>query len=87
MMRKKKFLSVLLTLAMTLSVLSPTAYAAEPESTEQNVQTTENPQQNEIPENESISENEDLSLDEEEGQEEQTGDDETKVLVDEGSAE
>ena len=56
-MRKKKFLSVLLTLAMTLSVLSPTVYAAEPESTEQNVQTTENPQQNEIPENE-ISENE-----------------------------
>ena len=37
-MRKQKFLSVLMALAMTLSILTPAAYAAEPESTEQSVQ-------------------------------------------------
>lgn len=39
-MRKQKFLSVLMALAMTLSILTPAAYAAEPESTEQSVQVT-----------------------------------------------
>lgn len=54
-MRKQKFLSFLLALAMTLSILTPAAYAVEPESTEQSVQTAESSPQEEATEGNSTS--------------------------------